>query len=84
MRSNSRMIENRMVVDSEWAILENCLPEEVPEKLNRPGYKKLGTGFFVPEEDAFHYAMERISQVEDEKRAFIDWFFSGSWIKEEA
>lgn len=73
-----------MVVDSEWVNLENYFLEKVPEKLNRTGYKELGTGFFVPEEDAFYYAMERISQVEDEKRAFIDWFFSGNWIKEEA
>lgn len=41
------MIENRMVVDSEWpAYLEEAL-----EKLNGPGYREMFTGVFVTEEE---------------------------------
>ena len=72
-------IENRMGVDWQW-------PEEQPEiqeKLNPPGYRELGTRNFVPDEDAFDYALECISQDENEKREFIDWFYSENWIKED-
>lgn len=40
-------IENRMVVDSEW----QTYPEEVPGKLNGPGYREMFTGVFVTEEE---------------------------------
>ncbi len=71
-------IENRMVVDSEWTRNE---PPEVKEKLNSAGYKEITTGIFVPEEDAFEYALERISQDEEEKKEFVEWFYS-NWVKE--
>ena len=73
------MIENRMIVNWQWP---EPLPE-IEEKSNGPGYKKMGTRIFVPEEDAFEYALERISQDENEKREFIDWFYSGNWVKED-
>lgn len=72
------MIENRMVVNSQW-------PEtspEIKEKLNSVGYKEMGTEIFVPEEDAYDYALERISQDEDLKQEFVEWFYSGNWVKE--
>lgn len=76
-------VENRMVVDWQW--LE--VPPEVKEKLNRAGYKEIGTGIFVPKEDAFDYAMERIShdaELEQEfQDAIVEWFYSGNWIKED-
>lgn len=76
-------IENRMVVDWQWPET----PSEVKEKLNRAGYKEIGTGIFVPEEDAYDYAMERISQDEDLRKEFkeavVEWFYSGNWIKED-
>ena len=68
-----------MVVDSEWRWNEST---EIKEKLNDSGYKEINTGIFVPEEGAFDYAMERVSQDEDLKREFVDWFYSGNWIKE--
>lgn len=73
-------IENRMVVDSEWPEHRDVLEEE-KEKLNGPGWEEVGTGIFVPEEDAFKYALERISQDEGEKKEFIEWFYS-NWIRE--
>lgn len=76
------MIENRMVVDSEWKWKEQY--PEIAEKLHSKGYFEMGTGNFVPEEDAFSYAMERIKEgTEEEKWEFIDWFYSSNWIKED-
>lgn len=74
------MIENRMAVDSEW---DWNAPVEVKEKLDDAGYKEIGTMLFVPEEDAYDYALERISQDEGLKQEFVEWFYSGNWIKEE-
>lgn len=71
-------IENPMVIGNEFNV-----PDEVKEKLNGPGYKEIGTGVFVPEEDAYRYAMERISQDENLKQEFVEWFYSGNWVKEE-
>lgn len=57
------------------------------ENLNGAGYTEINSGIFVPEEDAYKYAMERISQDEDLKRELVEmvveWFYSGNWIKEE-
>lgn len=78
------MVENRMLIDSEWT--QNT-PIEIKEKLNRAGYEEIGTGTFVPEKDAYEYAMERISQDEDLQKEFketvVEWFYSGNWVKEE-
>lgn len=54
---------------------------ETAEKLNGTGYEEIGTGIFVSEEDAYSYAMERISQDEDLKQEFVEWFYSGNWIR---
>lgn len=56
---------------------------EISEKLNGTGYEEIGTGVFVSDEDAFDYALERISQDDDLKQEFVEWFYSGNWIKEE-
>lgn len=57
------------------------------EKLNGAGYEEIGTWIFVPEEDAYEYAMERISSDEnlqkEFKEMFVEWFYSGNWVKEE-
>lgn len=73
------MIENRMAVDSEW---DWNAPAEVKEKLGGAGYKGIGTGVFVPVEDAYEYALERISLDKDLQKEFVEWFYSGNWIKE--
>ena len=73
-------LENRMVVDSEWARID---PQEVGIKLRGPGYEEIGTGIFVAEEDSFDYAMERICLDDDLKQEFVEWFYSGNWIKED-
>lgn len=74
-------IENHVVKDSVWKNFEK--PSEVTEKLNGPGYLEIGSGNFVPEEDAFEYALEKLlSSTEELKNEFVEWFYSGSWIKE--
>lgn len=56
------------------------------EKLNGAGYTDCHSGIFVPEEDAYAYAVEKISQDEDLEKKFqemlVEWFYSGDWIKE--
>lgn len=77
------IIENWMVV---YPTQESIMVDEVKERLSGTGYREMETGIFVSEEDAFNYAMERISQDEDLNRNFkeavVEWFYSGNWIKE--
>ena len=78
------MIENRMLVDSEWpehwGVSE---PEETEEKSRGSGWEEIGAGTFVPEEEAYDYALKSISLDEGLKQEFINWFYSGNWIKED-
>ena len=83
----TEMIENRMVVDSEWELLEKNIPEEVREKLKEPGYHQMGTGNFVPESEAYEYALEQClhgseEDIKEFKEMLIEWYFSGNWVKE--
>ena len=57
--------------------------DQTGEKLRGPGYEEIGSGVFVPKEDALGYAIERIAQgTKEESQEFVDWFYSGDWIKE--
>lgn len=81
-------IENKMVVDSQWADIEHNRTEEVEKVLSAKGYHELGTNVFVAEEDAFRYALERcLNGTEEEQKEFkemlVEWFYSGNWVKEE-
>ena len=76
-------IENKMVLNHLWESLEKSVPDEITEKPNGAGYEEIGTGIFVPEEDAYEYALERISQDEELKQELVEWFYSGNWVKEE-
>lgn len=80
-------VENRMVVDSEWTWLESEDVEEVSTKKEN-GYKEIGTGVFVTDEDAYDYALERCMKgTEEEQKEFkemlVEWFYSGNWIRED-
>lgn len=75
------IIENRMVVNSEWKTMEKYT--DAGEPLKESGYKDLLTGVFVSEKDAFAYALEQISYDKDLKQELLEWFYSGNWIKEE-
>lgn len=83
------VVENRMVVDWQWTEV----PEKVKEKLNGPGWRQIGTDVFVPEEDAFDYAIERcttipfavagIEWVQEFKDMVVEWFYSYNWVHED-
>ena len=44
-------------------------------------FEELSTKEVVKEEDAYAYALDQITNNEKEKQEFIEWFFSGNWIK---
>lgn len=98
------MFENRMAIGSEWKTID---PPEASEsradapgplcagkKTDGPGYREIGTGEFVPKEDAFDYAIEncmemipnwlhRIEWTEEFRKMLVEWFYSGDWIEED-
>ena len=41
-------------------------------------------GNVIEEKDAFEYALQRVMESEEEKAEFVEWFFSGNWIREES
>jgi tRNA nucleotidyltransferase (CCA-adding enzyme) len=79
-------VDNILVNDAYWADMEK--PNASVEKvLSQKGYHELGTNVFVPEEDAYEYALDRcMNGTEEEQREFkeilVEWFYSGNWIKE--
>mgnify|MGYP007113732641 FL=1 len=78
-------IENHMVMDSLW---ESYYPEQA-EKLRESGYHKCGTEEFVPENEAYEYALDQcLNGSEEDQKEFkamlVEWYFSGgAWRKEE-
>lgn len=40
-------------------------------------------GNCVDEDEAFLYAICRILSGVDEQKEFVEWYYSGNWIKEE-
>lgn len=40
-------------------------------------------GIVVQEKDAFDYAIQQINSSEELKTEFVEWFFSGNFVKEE-
>jgi hypothetical protein len=100
MRTSTMMkqinVENRMVVDSEWAWKEKV---SVPAEVEK-GYRSFCGNEFVPLDEAFEYAIDKcINGIEADREAFarefkgefkeeskddiVEWFFSGNWVKEE-
>lgn len=80
-------IENRMVIDSAWP---KPIPEEVRELLSESGYHEDRTNTFVPDSQAYEYALERClhgseDDIKEFKEMLVDWFYSGGdWRREEA
>jgi len=73
-------IENRMVVDSEWPDYGEV--EEL-EEIHEPGYTNLRTSKFVPADEAYDYALNDVMNNADVRQEFVEWFYSGNWVKEE-
>ena len=70
------------------AILNDGHEKDVPivyekKRSGEQGYEEIGTGVFVPEENSYEYALERISQDEDLQKEMVEWFYSGNWVKED-
>lgn len=41
-------------------------------------------GIAVTDDQAFRYALERIAHGKpEEQQEFVEWFYSGNWVKEE-
>lgn len=38
-------------------------------------------GKVVSDEEAFDYALERVKESEEIRSEFVEWFYSGDWIK---
>lgn len=57
--------------------------EGIETNLNGAGYEKMKTGIFVSKEDAYAYALESLSLDENLQEEFVEWFYSGNWIKED-
>ena len=87
-------VENRMVVDSEWAWKEKVSAPAEVEK----GYRSFCVNEFVPLDEAFEYAINKcLNGTKEDREAFkqefgddtsqeediVEWFFSGNWVKEE-
>lgn len=72
------ILESPMVLPSLFDRDESEGEEE--DKLNGPGYLEITTDTFVPEKDAYEYALERLSQDEEERQEFVEWFYSRNWI----
>lgn len=54
------------------------------------GYLGFGPegGTFVPEENAYQYALERclfgtLEEQEEFREMLVEWFYSGNWVKED-
>ena len=73
------MIENRMLIDSEWRFIEPVTVEREPKEA---GYRNIGTDEFIPEDEALDYALEHEDQEDMADEEFVEWFYSGNWIKE--
>lgn len=79
------MLENRMVVDAQWTWREQKTVEEV---VKEKGYHEMGTNVFVPEDEAYEYALDRcLNGPEEDQKEFkemlVEWFYSGNWKKED-
>lgn len=79
----TEQIENRMVVDSEWTVV-NCMDNVMQEK----GWHNFSTNEFVSEKDAYEYALDEVlngdeSTQKEFKEMLVEWFFSGDWRREE-
>ena len=86
IQMKGKQIENHMVVDSYWESMEKNSVEEV---LTSTGYHKVGTNEFVPDSEAYGYALDQClngseEDVKEFKAMLVDWYYSGgAWRREE-
>ena len=80
------LVENLMVNDDHWAWQER---EMAVEKIvGRKGYREAETNMFVPEDEAYVYALAIcLDGTEEDRKEFkkmlVEWFYSGgNWRRE--
>ena len=81
-----------MYSPSYWNELENMRQgeylinekhEAVMEVLQEKGYEHIHTNEFVPEADAYEYALEKClhgDEHDEFKEMLVEWFYSGNWV----
>lgn len=57
------------------------MPFSWDDKLTGRGWESTDSDVFVTDEDAYDYAVERVSWDEELKQEFVEWFYSGNWIR---
>ncbi len=72
-----QVVENRMVIDSEWICTD---PQDFMQEQDH-GYENIITGCIVSDDDALDYARESADQEDMTDAEFVEWFFSGNWVK---
>lgn len=79
-------VENLMVNDDHWSWQEKECVEEV---LKEKGYHECSTNTFVPDDEAYAFALDRCingseGEQKDFKKMLVEWFYSGGdWRREE-
>lgn len=85
MMKHDRM-DNPMTNDALWP---KPIPDEVREVLAESGYHEYNTNTFVPDSQAYEYALERClygseDDIKEFKEMLVEWFYSGGdWRREE-
>ncbi len=72
-----QVVENRMVIDSEWIYTD---PKDFMQEQDH-GYENIITGRIVSDDDALDYARKSVDQEDMTDAEFVEWFFSGNWVK---
>lgn len=72
------MLENRMLVDSEWIYVEPATVEPVKGEW---GYLHIWRGEFIPDCEALDYAREHAEQGNMTDEEFLEWYFSDNWVR---
>lgn len=73
-----QVLENRMLIDSEWRFVEPVTVEREPQEA---GYRNISTDEFVPDDEALDYALEHEAQEDMTDDEFVEWFYSGNWVR---
>lgn len=70
------------------------MPFSCEGKFTGRGWKSTNSDGFIPEEDAFDYAIEncadfvpegfhKIQWTQEFREMLVEWFYSGDWVKED-
>lgn len=68
---------------SQYIMYLNFAFRNINKKVINLYYKGIFTekGINIPEEHCFEYALDRVTKNKADRNEFIEWFYSGNWIK---